>query len=96
MNYVDSGIACASCIQDLSLAEIDQVNGGGDVFTTISIAMGAAATVAGGAASIPTPASPALASFAVFTGLISAGAAYLSSVGAGDPPRERNQNTKPR
>lgn len=68
---------------ELNAAEIDAI-AGGDPFGDISIGLGAAATVAGGLAAVPTPASPALAGFAVLTGLMSAGAAYLSSRTADD------------
>lgn len=58
--------------------EVEQVSGAG-VFGQISAGLGGAAAVAGGLAAIPTPASGALAGFAVLTGLMSAGAAYLDS-----------------
>lgn len=93
MAYTDKNSVFDDSIQELSRDEIEVVRGARDVFTDISIALGAATTVAGGAAAIPTPASPALASFAVLTGLMSAGAAYLSSIGAGNPPpAERRPN----
>ena len=58
--------------------EIEVVAAAG-VFGDISLAMGAASVVSGGAACIPSPATPALAGFAVLTGLLSVGAAYLDA-----------------
>jgi hypothetical protein len=57
----------------------DDLAPGEDIFGDISAGLGAAAAVAGGLAAVPTPATPALAAFGVVTGVLSAGAAYLSS-----------------
>jgi hypothetical protein len=67
-----------TAIQTLRIEEINSISGAG-VFGDISLAMGAASVIGGGLATIPTPATPALAGFAVLTGLMSVGAAYLDA-----------------
>jgi hypothetical protein len=62
----------------ISTSEIENVSGATVMGDTAAFFAGAAA-VAGGLASVPTPASPALAGFAVITGVLSAGAWYLDS-----------------
>jgi hypothetical protein len=59
-----------SNMREISMVEVDQVSGGG-VFGTISGGFAAAAAVGGGLAMVPTPATPALAVFAVVTGVLS-------------------------
>ena len=65
-------------MQELSMDLVREVNGGG-AYGDISAGLGAAAAVAGGLAAVPTPASGALAGFAVVTGVLSAGAGWLES-----------------
>jgi hypothetical protein len=67
-----------SDIVELTHEELDAINGG-TVFGTIAAAMGGASVIAAGAAMVPTPASPALGAFAVVTGVLGAGAAYIDS-----------------
>ncbi len=66
-------------ITELSIEEMELVDGGTSTLGRISAGMAAASIASGGLALIPTPATPALAGFSVLTGLISAGAAYLAS-----------------
>ena len=66
-------------MQLMTSQEVEQVSGGG-VFATIAFGMGTAAAIAGGLAAVPTPASPALAGFAVLTGVMAAGAGYLDTL----------------
>ncbi len=66
-------------MKTLSIEQVDQVSGGG-VFGQISAGFAGAAAVSGGLAFVPTPASPALVGFAVLTGVLSAGFAYLEAI----------------
>jgi hypothetical protein len=65
-------------IQDLSISEIDQVDGGaleGATATAGLLSAGFAALAA-----VPTPASPALATAAAITGVIGIGIGYFGAV----------------
>jgi len=58
-------------MRELNSVEIEQVNGGG-ILGTAGAVLGGASAVAGGLAFVPTPASPALAAFAVVSGVLGA------------------------
>ena len=58
--------------------EIDTVCGA-SVMGDAAAFFAGAASISGGLAAVPTPASPALAGFAVISGVLSAGAWYLDS-----------------
>jgi hypothetical protein len=65
-------------MQELNMVEVELV-GGASTMGNFAAGMAGAASISGGLASVPTPASPALASFAVICGVLSAGAWYLDS-----------------
>ena len=58
-------------MRELTMIEIQDVNGEG-VLGNIAAVFGGASAVAGGLAAVPTPATPALVSFAVVTGVLGA------------------------
>ncbi len=62
----------------LSLEQVEQISGGG-LFGQVAAGLAGAAAIAGGLAMVPTPASPALAGFAVLTGVLGAGFAYVEA-----------------
>lgn len=65
-------------MRELTSIEIDAVDGAGPL-AGASLGLGAASVIGGGLACVPTPASPALAAFAVVTGILSIGLAWADS-----------------
>ena len=65
-------------MRELTVDEISAVDGAGPLGDA-SLALGAASVIGGGLACIPTPATPALAGFAVITGVLSVTLAWADS-----------------
>lgn len=65
-------------MRNLVIEEISLVDGAGPL-AEASMGLGAASVVGGGLACIPTPATPALAAFAVVTGVLSIALAWADS-----------------
>lgn len=65
-------------MRELTVNEILVVDGAGPLGDA-SLALGAASVIGGGLACIPTPATPALAGFAVITGVLSVALAWADS-----------------
>ncbi len=65
-------------ITQLNAAQIEAVNGAGEL-AGAAAGLGGAAAIAGGLAAIPTPASPALAGFAVVAGVLGGVLGYVDS-----------------
>lgn len=66
-------------MQELEIHEIELVGGGGGPLADAATFFGGAAAISGGLAAVPTPASPALAGFAVMTGVLSAAMNYADN-----------------
>ena len=65
-------------MRELTMVEVQDVNGAG-ILGAVGAFFGGAAAIAGGLALIPTPASPGLAGFAVVTGVLGATFAYVDA-----------------
>jgi hypothetical protein len=65
-------------MKELTISEISMVDGAGPLGDA-ALALGAASVIGGGLACIPTPATPALAGFAVITGVLSVALSFADS-----------------
>jgi hypothetical protein len=65
-------------MRELTIDEVSTVDGAGPLGDA-ALALGAASVIGGGLACIPTPATPALAGFAVITGVLSVALSFADS-----------------